>query len=241
MVRPPGRLSVADRECLAQAIKTGEARSSAELVLVIADSCGFYGVFGLLWPALAALLAGAVLALGAPQLAASRLFLAEAGIFAVLAALLQWPAALMRLVPPQVRRAHARHVAAHQFELRVEGRTPARTGVMLFLAMAERQVIILADSGVSAVIDGEAWRDIVDRLGAARRTGPPVDALAAAIGEILALLERHFPRDIDVRGTDGTEARGTDAGGALPDEIVELSAGSQSDRDIDREAGPKSG
>lgn len=210
-------LSDADRERLSRAIKNGEARSSAELVLVVADACGGYGIFALMWPALAALLAGGILALAAPQLpswnSAPRAFLAEAGVFVVLAGVLQWPPALLRLVPYRVRRAHAQQVAEHQFALRVQGRTPGRTGVLLLVALAERQVFVLPDAGIAAVIDAASWHGIVGRLVAAIRAGPPAGAIAGAIAEILALLERHFP---PIAGR----------GGALPDEIIELPAGS---------------
>ena len=203
----------ADRERLALAIKEGETRSSAELVLVVADSCGSYGVFAFLWPALSALLIGGVVAVVLPQFAAPRLFLIEAGLFALLAVALQWRPALLRLVPQQIRPAQAQQVAAHQFALRVEGRTPNRTGLLLFLALAERQVFILPDTGVSVVIERTAWIGIVERLVAATRKGPPVEALAGAVGQVLGVLEEHFPK----RENGST---------SLSDEVVELSAGS---------------
>src|ERR1051326_1650364 len=103
----PTRLSQADRERLSDAIKEGERRTSAELVLVIADQCGGYGLFAFLWPALAALLLVGIAGLAIPQLSGPRLFLIEGGIFVLLAPLLQWPPILLRSVPPQVRRAHA--------------------------------------------------------------------------------------------------------------------------------------
>jgi len=210
----PTRLSQADRERLSDAIKEGERRTSAELVLVIADQCGGYGLFAFLWPALAALLLGGIAGLAIPQLSAPRLFLIEGGIFVLLALLLHWPPILLRSVPPQVRRAHAQQLAAHQFALRVEGRTQTRRGVLLFVAPTERQVFILPDSGVAAVIDATAWRAILDRLVAGRPARFPVEALVGAVADILALLERHFPRD-------GASAS------ALPDDIIELPRGSE--------------
>ena len=210
------KLSDSDRERLHQAIKDGEAHSSAELVLVVADSCGGYGLFALLWPALAALLLGGILALAVPQLMAPRLFLAQAGIFVVLSAVLQWPAALLRVVPQHVRRAHAQQIAEHQFALRVHDRTQRRTGILLLVALAERQVFALPDAGITAVIDEASWHGVVDRLVAAIRSGPPADAIASAVGEIMQLLERHFP---PIAGSQGT----------LPDDVIELPVGSRGD------------
>jgi uncharacterized membrane protein len=209
MVSPATRLSQADRERLAHIIGEGETRTAAELVVVVADSCGRYGLFGFLWPALSALVVGGVAALVFPALPAPRLFVIEAAIFLVLAGLLGWNRLLLRVVPPSVRRAHAEHIADHQFALRVQGRTPRQLGVLLFAALAERQVFILPDSGVSGVIDPGAWRAIVDRLVLATKTGPAADALGTAIAETLAVLANRFPQD-------------DDSAGALPNEVIEV-------------------
>jgi len=199
MVSAPTRLSRADRERLARIIGEGEMRTAAELVVVIADSCGHYGVFGFLWPALSALVVGGVVALGFPAWPGTRLFVIEALIFLLLAGLLRWNRLLLRLVPSAVRRAHAEHTAGHQFSIRVQGRTPQKVGVLLFAALAERQVFILPDSGISTIVDPDAWRTIVDRLVLGMRSGPATDAFAATIGEIFAVLSMH--------SRDGTTAR----------------------------------
>ena len=92
-------------------------------------------------------------------------------------------------------------------------RTMAQVHALLFVAPTERQVFILPDSGVAAVIDATAWRAIIDRLVAGRPARFPVEALAGAVADILALLECHFPRD-EVSTS------------ALPDDVIELPRGS---------------
>lgn len=203
------RLSDADRALLAAKIKQREARTTAELVLVIADRCGSYGLFAFLWPALASLIAGGLAASVAPQVSAGRVFLIEAGIFAFLVAVLHYQPLLLRVVPRQIRHVHAQHVAAHQFERRIQGRTPDRTGVLLFVALAERQVFILPDSEISARVDSSAWRAVVDQLLKSLLARSPVEGLDAAIAEIFAVLESHF-------------AAGSAPTGRLPDTVIEL-------------------
>ena len=209
MVTPTSRLSQADRDRLARIIGEGETRTAAELVVVIADSCGRYGVFGFLWPALSALVVGGVVAFIFPACPATRLFVIEALIFLALAGLLRWNRLLLRVVPAAVRRAHAQQIAEHQFAMRVQGRTPSETGVLLFVALAERQVFILPDSGVFPVVDPGAWRSVIDRLVVSTKAGPVTDALATAIAETLAVLSTHFPRD-------------GESPGALPNEVIEV-------------------
>jgi putative membrane protein len=207
------KLADADRTRLRQAIKAGEARSSAELVLVVADSCGGYSLFAVLWPALAALAVGGVAAFAFPQITGPRLFLTEAGVFILLVVVLQWSPALLRVVPHHYRRAHAQQTAEHQFALRVQERTQGRTGVLLLVALAERQVFILPDTGISTVIEATVWQGVIDRLIAAIRTGPPVEAMIDAIERIVVLLEQHFPPSASSRNT-------------VCDDVVELAPGS---------------
>lgn len=209
MVTPASRLSQADRDRLARIIGEGETRTAAEVVVVIADTCGRYGVFGFLWPALSALIVGGVIAFIFPAWPATRLFVIQAAIFLALAGLLRWNQLLLPMVPPSVLRAHAQHVAEHQFAMRVQGRTSSRTGVLLFGALAERQVFILPDSGIATVVDPAAWRTIVDRLVLGMRSGPAVHAFATAVGDIFGILSMHFPRN-------------DDSPAALPNEVVEI-------------------
>jgi putative membrane protein len=202
-------LSEPDRDRLQQLIAAGEARTSAELVLVVADCCGGYRLFALLWPALAALVIGGLLAAALPHLAGARVFLAESGVFIAVAAGLQWQPGLLRVVPAHVRRAHAQQIAEHQFALRVAGRTPARTGVLLFVALAERQVFVLPDAGIAAVVPVSIWQEVVERLVRETRSRPPAQAIAVAVEEILGALEQRFPATGQPRNV-------------LPDQVVEL-------------------
>jgi putative membrane protein len=201
-------LSAQDRERLTALIAAGEARTRADLVLVVAESCGGYAPFALLWPALAALAAGAVAALAMPDLSIARALMLEGAVFLAVAAVLQWRPALMATVPRRVRRGHARVLADQQFALRVAGRTRGATGMLLMVALAEREVFIFPDAGIAAVIAEAEWQGVLGRLVAAMRTAPAA-AISGAIGEIVDLLAARFPR----------ERAGT---GELPDEVIEL-------------------
>jgi putative membrane protein len=207
MVR--GTLSEAERARIRDAVARAEARTAAQLVVAIADSCGSYGVFAALWAALAALLAGAVAVLAAPGLDAARLMLVEGTVLVALAAALAWTPLLMRLVPQEVRRAHARLVAEQQFAARVGGRTEGDVGLLLFLALAERQVLILPDAGVAAAVEAARWDEIVQRLARAARTGALAAAIVTAIEAMADVLEPAFPAETPPRNP-------------LADDVVEL-------------------
>jgi putative membrane protein len=70
-------------------------------------------------------------------------------------------------------------------------RTAQRTGILIFLSLFERRVVVLADSGIHArVADGE-WDAMVARIVEGIRRGDPGAALAAAIRDCGDLLVRH--------------------------------------------------
>lgn len=68
--------------------------------------------------------------------------------------------------------------------------TRDRTGVLLFLSLLEHRVVVLADSGVEAVVEPGEWQGIVDRVVAGIRAGRACDALVEAIGRCGDVLAR---------------------------------------------------
>ena len=70
-------------------------------------------------------------------------------------------------------------------------RTAGRTGILLFLSLFERRVVVLADSGIHARVEDGAWDAVVARIVEGIRRGDPGSALAAAIQDCGDLLVRH--------------------------------------------------
>lgn len=71
--------------------------------------------------------------------------------------------------------------------------TEANSGVLIYLAWAERRVEIVADRGIAARVPPSGWEDICAELAAGCRLGRPAAALVAAVEAVGALLRRHFP------------------------------------------------
>jgi putative membrane protein len=87
------------------------------------------------------------------------------------------------------RRARQRAVEAF-VEREVFG-TRERSGILVFLSLFERQVVLLADAGIHAKVEQAHWDAIVAGIVNGIRSGQAGSALAAAIAECGALLERH--------------------------------------------------
>ncbi len=186
-----------DRQKIADAIAAAERRSSGELVTVIAAAADDYRYIPLLWPALAALLLPALLLAVRPGLSAWLVYLVQAATFVVLALIAHLPAVHLALVPAAVKRRRASRLAREQFFEQGLHRTRAHTGVLIFVAVAEHHVEIIADAGINALVPPGTWdkavADFVERV----REGRIAEGFLAAIGQVGDRLAEHFPRTAD--------------------------------------------
>jgi putative membrane protein len=72
-------------------------------------------------------------------------------------------------------------------------RTDAATGVLLFVSLLERRVVILADEGIDAKVDDGFWADTDDAILDGIRRGSLRDGLVAGIRRAGELLSGEFP------------------------------------------------
>jgi putative membrane protein len=86
-------------------------------------------------------------------------------------------------------------------------KTRERTGILIFLSLFERRVVVLADAGINALVAQSEWDAVVADIVAGIRHGRPGAALARAIGRCGELLEAHRVE----RRTDDTDE--------LPDQL----------------------
>lgn len=208
-------LSDADRAAVAAAVTRAEAASDGEIVTVVAPSSDDYRDVVLRWAIVIMFVAVAIVAL--VPAAAVALFDRVAGGWSgwtagelVAALMLPMAAALLlgRLVVgvPTLRRAivpsgtRARRVRARAlllFRLTVESRTRARTGVLIYLSLAERRAEIVADQSIAALVPAETWGAAMAALLDGVRRGAAGAGMIAAVGQVGDVLARHFPRSAD--------------------------------------------
>jgi uncharacterized membrane protein len=72
--------------------------------------------------------------------------------------------------------------------------TEENCGVLVYLLFADRDVEIVADRGIDRAVDPDTWQSICATMERSFRDGRFADGLVAGVGEINALLQRHFPR-----------------------------------------------
>jgi len=83
------------------------------------------------------------------------------------------------------------------FRLATENRTRAKTGVLLYLSLAEHRAEIIADAAINAKVTPETWGAAMAALIDAVKDGRPGDGMVASIGQIGQVLSEHFPRSPD--------------------------------------------
>ena len=71
--------------------------------------------------------------------------------------------------------------------------TEHNNGVLIYLLLAERQVEIVADRGISRHVPDAHWQAVVQHLGEHLQTGDFDSGLTQALQEVSALLVQHFP------------------------------------------------
>lgn len=87
-------------------------------------------------------------------------------------------------------------------------RTAARNGVLVYVALKDRQLALLGDRGIHEKVGQAFWQQQVKNILAHFNKADYAGGIAGVVTEIGHALEQHFPYD---RGTDTNE---------LPDDIV---------------------
>ena len=189
-------ISPDDQARLAQAISDVEDETSGEIVLVLAEQAGHYREIPLLWSLLAALVTPWPL-IWLTSVSTARIFLIQLAVALALGLILSWPKLRYALVPRSLKRAQGHEAASREFLRRGLTRTREKTGVLIYLALAEHHAEILADTGIADRVDATVWADIVADLTRTIRDGRMTEGLIVAIRRTGAILAEHAPPRFD--------------------------------------------
>lgn len=215
-------LNAVDQARVAIAVTRAEEGTSGEIVCVLAAEVSHYPEVALGWAAIVSLvLPPLALALGLRPLAmaadAGVWMAAQAGalegefalglglyalvqtaLFILVFLLLEIPA-LRRLVTPSALKKHKVARAAHQQFAAIGARaTGSETGVLIFVAVDDRQVRILADKALHGKADDGAWKAAATAIGEAMKGGhDPTGGIIQAVEICGAVLKAHFPTSDD--------------------------------------------
>jgi putative membrane protein len=186
----------ADLAAVRAAVKKAEKGTSGEIVPYVVPASDAYA--GTVWKgtALGALL-GPLVALAVyrwggfwgSQLSFWIAVPAAAGAAALFLLTAFVPAVKRWLADGEMLTARVHERAAMAFLAEEVFRTRERTGILLFVSLFERQVVVLGDSGINQRVEVSHWEEVVDTVVAGLRGGRPAEAIVAGIeqcGELLA-------------------------------------------------------
>lgn len=202
---------------IAAAIAAAEAHTSGEIFCVLAREVSSYRDISLGWAAAAAMLLPlGLIPLGfdpawipglgdgwqAAHLSSTDVLvgqslaayvLVQAAVFLTVLLLTSIPAVRLPVTPRAVRRARVRRAAVEQFLAHGLHVTEARTGVLIFAALSDHQVEVIADEGIHARVDQAVWADAASALAAGLKRGDSAGGFESAIQLCGAVLAEHFP------------------------------------------------
>ena len=222
------KLTEEDHALVSAAVRAAEAKSSGEIVTIVAPRSDAYHDVGLHYAVLAMLLVpvglyfapqglidwatGLLLGWNAEptrQQVAVWLFVKLAAVFLIVRYALAWMPLRMALTPgrTKTRRVHRR--AVEVFRTGCELKTRGRTGVLIYLSMAEHRAEIVADQAIAEQVPADVWAEALAALIAEAKAGRIGEGMAKAVemvGDVLAPILPPVPHDDN----------------ELPDRLVEL-------------------
>ena len=182
-----------ERERIANAIRSAEAKTSGEIVCVLARTSTHATALPVILAAAAAL-ATPWLLMAFTAMTVQRILVIQVAVFLVLLLLLNLPSLRVALMPRKMRRAIAHQKAMEQFISRGIAWNKDRAGILIFVSLAERYARIIADDEIAARVPQSAWQGAVDALVEHMRDGRVADGFIAAIDACGNELARHFPQ-----------------------------------------------
>lgn len=180
------------------AVRAAEERTVGEVVPVVLERSDPHP--GARWAAgLVMLLVGSLLLIDVlPWTVPPLLLVCQLGLGALGWGLAAWlPDVQRTFVTEQRATAVAEEQALQEFTVQGLGETVGHTGVLLFVSLFERRVVVLADEGVATRVAEDAWvpvdRAVLDGV----RAGSLCRGLVDALGLVGGILAEQAPRGPD--------------------------------------------
>lgn len=203
-------MSPADHALIARFIRDAEQRSGCEIIPVITRQSGRYDraedIFGVVVAlVLVAVTWGIMAATAQPAGAWASSPAAPIGLAGLLGLFLggfvggtflatRIPVLKALFVPHAEMTAEVERAAQACFYTSGLRKAPNAAGVLIYISLFERRVVVLGDSAASAHIGDDEWRKITEVMRAAMHDGAPRDGILTAIHLTGMMLDGAFPQ-----------------------------------------------
>jgi putative membrane protein len=186
-------LSPVEREKVAAAVASAQARTQSIFSLAVVPASDRYHLYPIVWGAGLALFVLCGVAVGAPHVGLRMASAIVLTVFLVASLLLEWQPLRMLAVPKRIKHDHARAFAHRQFAVHVLSHPEKKGGVLFFVSLAERYAEIIADHALHQAAGPAAWDKIVGDFTSAAAQGRIADGFVAGVNACGAILETHRP------------------------------------------------
>lgn len=105
---------------------------------------------------------------------------------------------LKRIFVPKILMKHKVHTAAMvSFYKYGIYNTKGRTGILIYISLMERMVVVVGDEGIHAKVGDAAWNDVISIIIDGIKKKHLVHGIVQGIESCRTLLKRHFPASAD--------------------------------------------
>jgi len=186
-----------DKEQVREAIKEAERHTRGELITVITPRSDEYLFIPTLWAGLVALMMPALMLLLNTEQETMMVFISQIAVFVTCTIVFQFPLIKYALVPKSIKRLRASRLAREQFFMQGLHHTKERTGILIFVSIAEHYVEIIADKGINDVVPNGTWDTVVNDFVGEVKSEHYTQGFIKAITSCGAILSESFPADIE--------------------------------------------
>jgi len=191
------RITQEEKEAIAEAIRRAEQRTSGEIVFAIADASGQYH-HATLQGALAGTIIAAAVYLALPAAHTIGLLLwTEIISFAFFYALIPLLPFRRWFIPAREKEEGVREAAFREFYSNGLYQTREANGVVIYLSLLERGVVVLGDRGIHEKMGNPRWEEVRNAIIRGIRQGRAKDGICQAVEICGRTLAEHFPRSPD--------------------------------------------
>ncbi|MEM9734568.1 MAG: TPM domain-containing protein [Pseudomonadota bacterium] len=193
-----GMVSEEDHVRITQAIRRAEKRTSGEIYAVVAHASDDYfyvaGFMAAVWSLLMALIMAAIAWTMAVPVSPFTIAAAQALALAVILMVFAFkPTWRLLFVPHGIAHRRASNNALRQFLAHGVHATQERSGILLFVSIAEHHAQVVADAGINEKVTQSDWDEIVVMLTSHAKRGKLSDGFLQAIERSADLLASHYP------------------------------------------------
>lgn len=200
-------LNETEKERISALIRQVESRTQGEIVTVIARQSDSYRYIPIMWAAIAALSVPGLYFLwelifhsqwrypGESTAVLSWLYPVQALTFLGVGMILQIPTCRVLVTPASVKAQRSSRHAKEQFFGQQLHLSSGRTGVLIFVSVAEHYVEIIVDAAIAAKVDNAVWDETIAEFIVHLKAGRIAEGFESTIEHLRDVLWEHFPAE----------------------------------------------